>query len=100
MIPHIKRIVVAHDGENIIVSNNNNNNNDNNNNDNNNNCCRASAGSTHILERFEIFLVRWFDGSMVQWFHGSISKVTNEQVLSCRACFSLLSNPPFCFVLM
>ena len=26
-------------------------------------CCRASAGSTHILERFEIF---WFDGSMVQ----------------------------------
>ena len=56
MIPHIKRIVVAHDGENIIVSNNNNNNN-------NNNCCRASAGSTHILERFEIF---WFDGSMVR----------------------------------
>ena len=100
MIPHIKRIVVANDGENIIVSNNNNNNNNNNNtnnNNNNNNCCRASAGSTHILERFEIF---WFDGSMVQWFHGSISKVTNEQVLSCRACFSLLSNPPFCFVLM
>ena len=69
MIPHIKRIVVAHDGENIIVSNNNNNNNDNNNNDNNNNCCRASAGSTHILERFEIF---WFDGSMVRWFNDSM----------------------------
>ena len=35
-------------------------------------CCRASAGSTHILERFEIF---WFDGSMVPLFiHGSISK--------------------------
>ena len=30
------------------------------------------------------FLVRWF----------------NQQVLSCRACFSLQSNPPFCFVLM
>ena len=52
-------------------------------------CCRASAGSTHILERFEIF---WFDGSMVQCFHGSISKVTNQQVLSCRACFSLQSS--------
>ena len=24
-------------------------------------CCRASAGSTHILERFEIFMVPWFD---------------------------------------
>ena len=52
-------------------------------------CCRASAGSTHILERFEIF---WFDGSMVPWF--------NQQVLSCCACFSLQRNPPFCFVLM
>ena len=41
----------------------------NNNNNNNNNCCRASAGSTHILERFEIF---WFDGSMVRWFNGSM----------------------------
>ena len=37
MIPHIKRIVVGHDGEYIIVSNNNNNNNDSNNNNNNNN---------------------------------------------------------------
>ena len=32
---------------------------------------------------------------MVQWFHGSISKVTNQQVLSCRACFSLQSNRHF-----
>ena len=38
------------------------------------------------------FLVPWFDGSMVPWF--------NQQVLSCRACFSLQSNPPFCFVFM
>ena len=37
MIPHIKRIVVGHDGEYIIVSNNNNNNDSNNNNNNNNN---------------------------------------------------------------
>ena len=36
MIPHIKRIVVGHDGEYIIVSNNNNNNDSNNNNNNNN----------------------------------------------------------------
>ena len=40
-------------------------------------------------QRFEIF---WFHGSMVPWF--------NQQVLSCCACFSLQSNPPFCFVLM
>ena len=57
-------------------------------------CYVIAAGhqpaADHILERFEIF------GSMVQWFHGSISKVTNQQVLSCRACFSLQSNPPFC----
>ena len=43
-------------------------------------------GADNILERFESF------GSMVQWF--------NQQVLSCRACFSLGSNPPFCFVLV
>ena len=42
MIPHIKRIVVGHDGEYIIVSNNNNNNNDSNNNNNNNNNNKAN----------------------------------------------------------
>ena len=42
MIPHIKRIVVGHDGEYIIVSNNNNNNDSNNNNNNNNNNNKAN----------------------------------------------------------
>ena len=40
------------------------------------------------------FLVPWFDGHL--WLQrGAVSGL-----LSCRACFSLRSNPPFCFALM
>ena len=46
-----------------------------------------------ILERFEIF------GSMVRWFCSAV-QLRFKGVLSCRACFSLRNNPPFCFVLM
>ena len=45
-------------------------------------CCRASAGSTHILERFEIF---WFDGSMVQWFNGSMVQSARWPISKCLA---------------
>ena len=56
----------------------------------------------HILERFEIFrsMVPWFDGSINLWLQRCAVSGFFKQVLSCRACFSLRSNPPFCFALM
>ena len=42
----------------------------------------------HNLERFEIF------GSMDRWFDGGLNQSgLFKQALSCRACFSLRSNP-------
>ena len=50
----------------------------------------------HILDPFEIF------GSMVPWFdrHPWLQRCAVSGLLSCRACLSLRSNPPFCFALM
>ena len=50
----------------------------------------------HILDPFEIF------GSMVPWFdrHLWLQRCAVSDLLSCCACFSLRSNPPFCFALM
>ena len=60
--------------------------------------------SDHILDPFEIFgsKVQWFNGSMVPWFHGHLwlQRCVVSGSLSCRACFSLRSNPPFSFALI
>ena len=47
-------------------------------------------------------MVGWLDGSMVPWFdrHLWLQRCAVSGLLSCRACFSLRSNPPFCFALM
>ena len=66
-------------------------------------CCRASAGSKPYSWAI------WDFSSMVPWFHGSVVHLRLQrcavsgllkQVLGYRACFSLRSNPPFCFALM
>ena len=67
-----------------------------------------------FVQWFDGSMVQWFDGSMVQWFNGSMVSWFDrhlwlqrcsvsgllKQVLSYRACFSLGSDPPFCFALM
>ena len=69
-------------------------------------CCRASAGSRPYSWSIWDF---WSDGWMVGWFHGSmvicdcsgpLQRCAVSGLLSCHACFSLRSNPPFCFALM
>ena len=62
-------------------------------------CCRASAGSRPYSWSIWDF---WFYGSMVRWFDGHLwlQRCAVSGLLSCRACFSLRSNPPFCFALM
>ena len=46
-------------------------------------------------------MVGWLDGSTVPWFdrHLWLQRCAVSGLLSCRACFSLRSNPPFCFAL-
>ena len=48
------------------------------------------------------FLVQRFNGLMVPWFHGHLwlQRCAVSGSLSCRACFSLRSNPPFSFALI
>ena len=47
------------------------------------------------------FFVPWFHGSIVNlWMQRFVVSGFLKQVLSCHACLSLRSNPPFCFALM
>ena len=61
-----------------------------------NNCCRTLAGSRPYS--WWAVWEFWFNGSMVQSIcelqHCAVSGLF-KQVLSCRACFSLSSNPHF-----
>ena len=59
-------------------------------------CCRHQPAADHILNPFEIF------GSMVPWFDGHLwlQRCAVSGLFSCCACFSLMSNPSFCFALM
>ena len=44
------------------------------------------------------FLVQWFDGSINLWLQRCAVSGLIKRMLSYRACFSLRSNPRFCFV--
>ena len=52
-----------------------------------------------ISQQQIIFLFHLRD--LVRWFHGHLwmQRCAVSGLLSCRACFSLRSNPPFCFAL-
>ena len=54
-----------------------------------------------LVQRFDGSMVPWFHGSMVPWFDGHLwlQRCAVSGLLSCRGCFSLRSNPPFCFAL-
>ena len=61
-------------------------------------CCSASAGSRPYSWAIWVFSFR-FDGSINLWLQRCAVSGLLKQLLSCRACFSLGSNPPFCLTL-